>query len=254
MYLCELDPKTGLVKTSGPFDGVMAIREFRDVINDELLGVKCFTAIALTVDYLTPIKYYREADRPYRAMGMCNEGNRRAFDWKQEKIQQCLIAYDELQYNATVEEKKALDFMLLEKLKEIKTESDNTHVLGVIDTVTAENIEEMIIDNYDIKGLLNEHPWEDYSEVQQKSIIRKANQRVVDPFNKRTREAASTRSQEKVLALFKQLNTIKALIENFNKTNEGTDIFATGPIVNGYTLSRLEEKRQDKNSFYNKED
>ena len=254
MYLVELDSKTGLVKVNGAFDGVMAIREFRDVINDETLGIKCFTSIALTVDYLTPIKYYREKDRPYRAMGMANEGDRKAFDWNQEKIQQGLIAYNELQYNASVEEKKALDFMLLEKLQEIKLESDNSNTFGFIDTVTESNIEEMIIDNYDIKGLLKEHPWEDYSDVQQKSIIRKANQRVVDPYNKRVQETADLKSQEKVLALFKQLNTIKALIENFNKSVEGTDIYATGPVINGYTLSRLEEKRLDKNSFYNKED
>lgn len=183
MYLVELDPFTGLVKVDGEFDGVRAIKEFREVINDEKLGVKCFTAIALTVDYLTPIKYYREEDRPYRAMGDVCEGNRRAFDWDQELIQKCLIKYDDLQYNATVEEKRALDFMLLEKLKEIKDEKD----------------------------------------------------------------------EEKRLTLFRQLNTIKTLIESFNKLNEDVDIFSDGPVVNGYKLTRLEEKAKDKNSFYHKE-
>jgi hypothetical protein len=182
MYLLELDPFTGLVKTTGPFDGVMSIKEFREVINDINLGVKCMTAIALTVDYLTPIKYYREEDRPYKAMENTCEGDRRAFDWNQDLIQKALIKYDELQYNATVEEKKALDFMLLEKLKEIKEEKD----------------------------------------------------------------------EENRLALFRQLNTIKSLIENFNKANEDTDIYADGPVVNGYKLTRLEEKYLDKNSFYHK--
>jgi len=189
MYLTELDPVTGFVKVEGPFDGIMAIKEFREVVNDETLGIACFTSIALTVDYLTPIKYYREEDRPYKAMEICNEGNRRAFDWNQEKIQKALIKYDDLQYNATIEEKKALDYMLLEKLQEIKKESANT----------------------------------------------------------------GEESQEKVLNLFKQLNTIKTLIENFNKANAEKDIYSDGLVVNGYRLSRLEEKLLDKNSFYHKD-
>lgn len=182
MYLTELDPVTGTIKYEGPFDGIMSIKEFREVVNDETLGIKCFTSIALTVDYLTPIKYYREEDRPYKAMEICNDGNRRAFDWNQEKIQKALIKYDELQYNATIEEKRALDFMLLEKLKEIKDEKE----------------------------------------------------------------------EDRRLDLFRQLNTIKSLIENFNKANEEKDIYADGAVVNGYRLTRLEEKILDKNSFYHK--
>lgn len=123
MYLVELDPVSGLIKIEGPYDGIMAIKEFRDVVNDETLGIRCMTSIALTVDYLTPIKYYREEDRPHKAMEISCEGYRRAFDWNQEKIQKALIKYDDLQYNATIEEKKALDYMLLEKLQEIKEQS-----------------------------------------------------------------------------------------------------------------------------------
>ena len=182
MYLVELNSITGLIKIDGEFDGIRSIKEFRDIINDDTLGPRCMTAIALTVDYLTPIKYYREEDRPYKAMEIVCEGNRRAFEWNQELIQKALIRYDNLQYNATIEEKRTLDFMLLEKLKEIKEETD----------------------------------------------------------------------EEKRLGYFKQLNTIKALIETFNKDNQDKDIYADGPVVNGYKLSRLEEKAQDKNSFYNK--
>ena len=90
MYLVELDPATGLVKVNGEYDGVRAIKEFRDVINNKDLGLECFTAIALTVDYLTPIRYYKEKDRPYKAMGIATKGNRRAFVWDQELIQVCL--------------------------------------------------------------------------------------------------------------------------------------------------------------------
>ena len=253
MYLTELDPVTGLIKIDGPFDGVMAIKEFREVVNDKKLGIRCFTSIALTVDYLTPIQYYREEDRPYKAMEIACEGERRAFVWNQELIQQALVKYDDLQYNATIEEKKALDFMLMEKLKEIKNESENHQSFHLLDEVTPSNIEQVFIENRDVKGLLNEQEWEHFSLQQKTSFIRKANTRIIKPFNKKQQDRASEVSQEKVLVLFKQLNTIKSLIENFVKANEDNDIYADGPVVNGYKLTRLEEKILDKNSFYHKE-
>lgn len=182
MYLVELDPATGLVKINGEYDGVRAIKEFREVINSEELGVECFTAIALTIDYLTPIKYYREKDRPYKAMELATGGERRKFVWEQELIQKALIKYDDLQYNAAIEEQRALDFMLFNKLNEIKNEKD----------------------------------------------------------------------EARTIALFSQLNTIKTLIENFHKNNDTKDLFADGPVRNGYKLTRLEEKALDKNSFYHK--
>lgn len=124
MYLVELDHSTGLVKVDGEFDGVRAVKEFRDVINDDALGIKCFTAIALTIDHLTPIWYYTEEDRPYKAMEIATQGERRAFDWYQDKIQLALQKYDELQFNPVLVKKRMLDFMLLNKLNELKEEKD----------------------------------------------------------------------------------------------------------------------------------
>jgi hypothetical protein len=124
MYLVELDPGTGLAKIDGTYDGVRAIKEFREVINDPELGVECFTAIALAADYLTPIGRYSEKDRPYKAMESV-VGDRRAFVWDQEKIQACLIKYEALQFDARLEKKRTLDFMLLNKLEEIKSEVED---------------------------------------------------------------------------------------------------------------------------------
>lgn len=252
MYLTELDQATGLLKIEGAFDGIMAIKEFRDVVHDPELGLACLTSIALTVDYLTPIKYYREEDRPYKAMEIATNGNRRAFVWNQEKIQKALIKYDDLQYNATIEEKKALDFMLLEKLKEIKQESEAKQEYSQLDEITLENIEQTLEYNKDVKILLGDSNWEHMSPTQKEIFIKKANRQIIFPYNRKQKEKASEQSQEKSLNLFKQLNTIKALIENFNKANEGKDIYADGAVVNNYKLSRLEEKQLDKNSFYHK--
>ncbi len=253
MYLVELDHFTGLVKVDGEFDGVRAIKEFREVINDETLGVECFTAIALTVDYLTPIDYYTEEDRPYKAMEIATKGNRRAFAWPQEKIQLCLKEYSRIQYNPTVEEKRTLDFMLLSKLKEIKDQKNRISEFVPLDKVTLDNIQETIEDNIDVKKLLQDKVWSDFSAKEKKSFIVKANRRIIDPYNEKRREEKNKKDEERILLLFKQLETIKQLIENFNRNNEGIDIYEKGFVRNGYTLTRLEEKQLDKNSFYHKQ-
>ena len=252
MYLVELDPFTGLVKVDGEFDGVRAVREFREVINSEELGIECFTAIALTVDYKTPIYYYKESDKPFKAMELATKGNRRAFVWDQDLIQSCLIKYDELQYNATIEEKRTLDSMLLEKLKEITAQKEaNTFIR--IEEATSENIEDLISEFQHIKRLVgNEVEWKDLNEKERKSVIRKANIYVVEPENRKREEVHSKKNEERMMELFKQLGTIKTLIENFNKKNENNDIYKEGPVRNGYKLRRLEEKALNSNSFYHK--
>lgn len=252
MYLVELDPFTGLVKVDGEFDGVRAVREFRNVINEPSLGIQCFTAIALTVDYLTPIQYYRQEDRPYKAMEMATGGNRRAFIWNQDLIQECLIKYNELQYNPTIEEKRTLDFMLLEKLKEINNQKEETQSYREIEEATEDNIEDLIMERESIKNLLNNADWESLDDKERKAIIRKANVYVVIPENRKAKEKKAIKDEERMMVLFKQLGTIKNLIENFNKQAESLDIFKDGPVRNGYKLTRLEEKALDKNSFYHK--
>lgn len=252
MYLVELHPLTGLVKIDGEFDGIKAVKEFRDIINNTELGLACMTAIALTVDYLTPIGYYREEDRPYKAMEVATNGNRRAFPWAQESIQKALIKYQELQYNPTIEEKRTLDEMLLNKLKEINDEKEFAKVFNPLEDATTENIEDLIDEFHEIKKFLGEREFEKLNEKEIKSLIRKANLYVIKPKNESRREAKRERDEERITKLFKQLGTIKDLIANFNKKNESEDIYSDGPVRNGYKLTRLEEKALDKNSFYHK--
>lgn len=252
MYLVELQPITGLVKVDGEFDGIKAIKEFRDVINNKSLGIECMTAIALTVDHKTPIAYYSEKDRPYKAMEISTGGNRRAFAWPQEIIQKALKKYSELQYNPTIEEKKTLDEMLLGKLKEISTLKDDSKKFHSLEEATEENIEDLIEEFFDIKKLLGEKTFLKLDAKELKSLIRKANLYVIKPRNERKREDKRKTDEERVTRLFKELNTIKDLIKTFKKDNELEDIYSDGPVRNGYKLTRLEEKAMDKNSFYHK--
>lgn len=181
MYLVELDPKTGLILLTGQWDGVMAIKEFREIVNKPKLGIECLTAVALTLDWQSPIRYYAERDRPGRAMKEVKQ-NAKAWVWDREEIQAALVKYSDLQYNASLVEKNQYDQMEMEAMAEIRGEKDRS----------------------------------------------------------------------KQLETFKQLDTIKGLKANWLKENADLNPYAEGPVVNGYLLSRLEEKALDRNSFYNK--
>jgi hypothetical protein len=50
--------------------------------------------------------------------------------------------------------------------------------------------------------------------------------------------------------LFKELGEINNLIKKYDNDNKNRDIFAQSPVKNGYSLSRLEVKIINKNSFY----
>lgn len=119
MYLTEIDKKTGLIDISNVNDGVLAIKAFRDVIENEELGLRCLTAIALTVDYLSPIKFYDDHDRPKKAMEETT-GIRTYWPWNLDVIQLALKKYDELQYDPTLEEGRIHYNRKVKKLKEIQ--------------------------------------------------------------------------------------------------------------------------------------
>ena len=182
MYLVETDPSTGMVLHTGEHDGIMTIKEFKEVVNDKKLGIECLTSIALVVDWLSPIRHYSEEDRPKRAMYEVTS-DRASFVWNQEKIQKALIKYSELQYNPDLVEKESLDNLRIKKLNDIRTNKDDS----------------------------------------------------------------------KTTELFKQLNIIKDLITKWDEANQDKNPFAEGPVVNGYLLSRLEEKLKDKHSFFNRD-
>lgn len=180
MYLTEIDKATGLIKVDKRFDGVYAIKEFREILNDPKLGIEVMTCIALVADWLSEIRYFRLKDRPKKAMRIVRDKHW-DLDWNIEPIQKALKKYEELQYNPDLVEKRMLDEMLQDLLVKIK----------------------------------------------------------------------DAKKQEMRLEYFKQLDTVKGLIQTWNKNHVDDDPMAQGPVDNGYSLSRLEEKAMDRKSFYN---
>jgi hypothetical protein len=119
VYLVEINKRSGLVAVDKEYDGIRSIKAFRDILDDPELGIECMTAIALTVDHLTPFANYSLSERHRRAMYEVT-GNRDAFVWNQEKIQVALNKYDELQYNPALMEKLLLENMQRDQLKELE--------------------------------------------------------------------------------------------------------------------------------------
>lgn len=117
MYLTKIDQKTGFLSIEKQEDGILAIKEFRDLINDENLGIEAMTAVALAVDHKSPVRHYDLNDRPKAAMETAT-GNRKAFEWNQEKIQIALKKYDWLQYDPVIEEGRIHAQRKIRKLKE----------------------------------------------------------------------------------------------------------------------------------------
>ena len=188
MYLTKINKDTGLLLIEEGEDGILAIREFRDILKNKDLGLHCLTAIALTVDYLSPIKFYSEKDRPRKAAEEAT-GDRDAFEWNMEVIQLALKKYDYLQYDPTLEEGRIYYDQKVQKLK-------------------------------DIQGF--ERMGKDQKKEFGKSMSN----------------------------LKKELRDINTDMELHDKRVSEKDIYSESPVVNGYSLSRLEQKLMKKNSFY----
>tara|TARA_A100000172_G_C3044260_1_gene111884 strand:- start:70843 stop:71499 length:657 start_codon:yes stop_codon:yes gene_type:complete len=123
MYLTKINPKTNLVDISNVKDGVLAIKAFADVINNEKFGIEAFTCIALSVDYGSPMRKYPKLERPQAAMRLVS-GTVKKFNWNNDLIMEACDVYEQLQFNEDLEEISIIRSMRLEKLAELKDTTD----------------------------------------------------------------------------------------------------------------------------------
>ena len=196
MYLALINPNTGLLELGLNNDGLLAIKEFRVILNDESLGLECLTAIGLTADHQSPKRFYSLEDRSRASMEEVT-GDRDKFDWKRKEIQDALLKWDELQYDPTLEEGKIHYLRKVNKMKEF-SESERMYGKGHKDS----NGEDLVFRN------------------------------------------PSTIARE--------LREINADIKHFEEKVQGKDLYEKSPTKNDYTLTRLEQLIEKKNSFYQK--
>lgn len=161
-------------------DGVLAIRAFAEVIDKH--GIACFTAIALTVDHLSPIRHYPFKERHMKAMYNVT-GKKDAFNWALDEIQVACQIYDDLQLNTDLKELSMHKELLLSKMAEAEKE----------------------------------------------------------------------KSSSKKQTLLKELRDIRKLQKEVEADTDMAKIENATPVKNGYSLSRLEQKVINTNSFYHGE-
>lgn len=104
-------------------DGVLAIMAFADVINNPEMGLKCFTCIALAVDYGSTFRKYSIKERHLAAMRFIT-GSVNTYNWNHPLIMEACYVYNELQFNEDLEEIRILKQMRLEKLDELRGASE----------------------------------------------------------------------------------------------------------------------------------
>lgn len=156
MFLTRIDPKTGLVDLGGTDDGIMAIIDFRKIIQTPKLGIECFTCIALTVDYLSPIHFYPAKERHIRAMKNIT-GKSNSFLWANDFIQKACLTYSDLQYNPIFEEREMLLEMRLAKLADIKDAADDLKKRTLFaDLEKIKSLQDKFNKNTDIESALQE--------------------------------------------------------------------------------------------------
>lgn len=101
MYLLTIDQKTGFIKNDDTFDSWKGIKVFRELVEQK--GIEALTIIALAVDYESPFRNYKQADRIYRAMEEIYS-DRKKFKVDSVQIKECLDKYADLQFNEELEQ------------------------------------------------------------------------------------------------------------------------------------------------------
>lgn len=100
MYLLGINEETGLIKLDINNDGWLAIKEFKALYDKH--GLEGMTLVALSVDYLSPLAYYTEEDRPYRAMEEIYN-SRKKVKLSDKLFVNAATKYNELQQNDDLE-------------------------------------------------------------------------------------------------------------------------------------------------------
>lgn len=128
MYLLPLDEKTGMIKDDATHDSWRGIKVFRELVEQK--GIEALTVVALAVDYESPIRNYKKADRIYRAMEEVY-GNRKKFKSDSEQMKECLDKYSDLQFNEELEQYtvfRDIKINILERLSAASRGQDDAEV------------------------------------------------------------------------------------------------------------------------------
>ena len=118
MYLIKFTSKGNIIKSD---DGVMAVPEFKDVIEAEGYGPQAMKWVALVMDYDSPYRHFGEKER-IRSVSLDIYGTH---SWKgcfDDVVLRAMDKYKELQYDPLDEQLRAFN----SKINEYTTLINNT--------------------------------------------------------------------------------------------------------------------------------
>ena len=128
MYLVQIDQETGLIQDVPSNSGWKGIKVFRDLVAKK--GLKAFTVVALSCDYLSIFSNYNEKDRPVRATEEIY-GKRNGLDWDNEFVVAAAEKYRELQFNSDLEQERInneIKMRLLSKISSANSAEDDVEI------------------------------------------------------------------------------------------------------------------------------
>lgn len=126
MFLVQIDSETGFVSEAPGCDGWKAIRTFNELYKKK--GIKGFTVLALACDYFSPLEYYSDKDRPFRASEEIF-GRRNALNFDSEIYLNARESYLELQKDSDLEMRRInreIKIRLLDQLSEANNNQDDS--------------------------------------------------------------------------------------------------------------------------------
>lgn len=129
MYLLEINEETGLISEDVTNTGWRGIKALRELFKK--YGLEGLTCVAFACDYQSPYRHYNSDDRPARAMDEVYEDRNKLDFLNDPVIVAAVEKYNDLQFNADLEQERIYNetkLRYLKKIREANTKEDDTEL------------------------------------------------------------------------------------------------------------------------------
>lgn len=159
MWLIRIDKETGHIEEDPSNDGWRGISAFMEMYKKH--GIEGLTVIALSADYLSPFRNYREKDRPGRVMEEIY-GVRNYIDFQSDKIaSNAYSKYRELQFQSDMQMvglNMEIKHDLIEKLTKAFEEGNDPEIEKLNRRLSKFNETESIFNkNFNAEKIIEKH-------------------------------------------------------------------------------------------------
>lgn len=159
MWLIKIDKETGLIQEDPSNDGWRGISAFMEMYKK--YGIEGMTVIALSADYLSPFRNYREKDRPGRVMEEIY-GVRNFINFQEDKVASNAYAkYRELQFQSDMQMNglnMEIKHDLIEKLTKAFEEGNDPDIDKLNKRLSKFNETESLFNkNFDAEKIIDKH-------------------------------------------------------------------------------------------------